>query len=106
MRVKLTALLIGSALGLTAAQAGSLDITNCDLAEFSYRYTVANADFGVVQIGSLSDETINLAPSTVDNGTATNEHDFTDEMPDRNIFVTLIDGDEITTRICSDGSAQ
>ena len=106
MRVKLTALLISSALGLNAAQAGSLEITNCDLAEFSYSYAVANADFGVLQIGSLSDESINLPPSTVDNGTATNEHDFTDEMPDRNIFVTLIDGDEITTRLCSDASAQ
>ena len=105
MRLQLTALLVGSALGLSGAQAGSLDITNCDLAEFSYNYTVANTDFGVLQIGSLTDEATNLAPSTVDIGTATNEHDFTDEMPDGNVYVTLIDGDEITTRLCSDEAA-
>lgn len=102
MRVQLTAILVGSALGLSGAQAGSLDITNCDLAEFSYRFTVANADFGFLQIGSLTDEDVNLAPSPVENGTAENEHDFTDDMPDGNIFVTLVDGDEVTTRICSD----
>ncbi|MEL0150283.1 MAG: hypothetical protein ACPHS9_04675 [Parvibaculales bacterium] len=47
-----------------------------------------------------------LEPSTVDSGNGSNTHDLSDDMPDGNVYVTLVDGDEITTRICSDANAE
>ncbi|NBR50981.1 MAG: hypothetical protein EBT87_04385 [Alphaproteobacteria bacterium] len=57
-------------------------------------------------MGSISDENVTLEPSTVDSGNGSNTHDLSDDMPDGNVYVTLVDGDEITTRICSDANAE
>ena len=51
MRVKITALILGSALGLNTAAAGTLEITNCSLADFAYTYSVENSEAGIIQIG-------------------------------------------------------
>lgn len=105
MRVKFTALILGSALGLNTATAGTLEITNCSLADFAYTYSVDNSEAGIIQIGSITDENVTIEPSTVDGGNGSNTHDLSDEMPDGNVYVTLVDGDEISTRICSDENA-
>ena len=55
-------------------------------------------------MGSLSDENISLEPSVVDMGPGSDEYDLTDVLPDANVFVTLVDGDEITTRICQESA--
>ena len=106
MRTKFTALILGSALGLSAANAGTLEITECSLTDFAYTYSVDNGATGIIQLGSISDENVTLEPSTVDSGNGSNTHDLSDDMPDGNVYVTLVDGDEITTRICSDSSAE
>lgn len=106
MRAKFTALILGSALGLSAANAGTLEITECSLTDFAYTYSVENGETGIIQIGSISDENVTLEPSTVDSGSGSNTHDLSDDMPDGNIYATLVDGDEITTRICSDDNAE
>ena len=36
----------------------------------------------------------------MDIGTGSDEYDLTDDLPDANVFEYLVDGDEITTRIC------
>ena len=104
MKAKYLVMLIGSAFALNTANAGSLEITNCSLSEFSYTYAVENGETGTIQMGSLSDENISLEPSVVDIGTGSDEYDLTDDLPDANVFVTLVDGDEITTRICQESS--
>lgn len=98
--MKISALLLGSALSIGVANSGTLEIKDCSLGNFTYDYSVTNGDNGVLQLGSLTDENISLSPSTVDAGSGSNEHDLTDDMPDSNVFVTLIDGDEIITRLC------
>ena len=105
MRVKFTALILGSALGLSAANAGTLEITECSLSDFAYTYSVENGATGIIQLGSITDENVTLEPSMVDTGNGSNTHDLTDDMPDGNVYVTLVDSDEITTRICSDEAA-
>lgn len=105
MRNKFTALILASALGMSAANAGTLEITECSLADFAYTYSVVNSEEGIIQLGSISDENVTLEPSPVDAGNGSNTHDLTDDMPDGNVYVTLVDGDEITTRICSDEAA-
>lgn len=105
MRVKFTALILGSALGLSAANAGTLEITECSLSDFAYTYSVENGATGIIQLGSITDENVTLEPSIVDTGNGSNTHDLTDDMPDGNVYVTLVDSDEITTRICSDEAA-
>ena len=102
MRTKFTALILGSALGLSAANAGTLEITECSLTDFAYTYSVDNGATGIIQLGSISDENVTLEPSTVDSGNGSNTHDLTDDMPDGNVYVSLVDGDEITTRLCSE----
>lgn len=102
MRAKFTALIFGSVLGLSAANAGTLEITECSLADFAYTYSVENGATGIIQLGSISDENVALEPSTVDSGNGSNTHDLTDDMPDGNVYVSLVDGDEITTRVCSE----
>jgi hypothetical protein len=102
MRAKFTALIFGSVLGLSAANAGTLEITECSLADFAYTYSVENGATGIIQLGSISDENVTLEPSTVDSGNGSNTHDLTDDMPDGNVYVSLVDGDEITTRLCSE----
>lgn len=104
MRPKFTALILTSALGLSAANAGTLEITECSLADFAYTYSVENGATGIIQLGSISDENVTLEPSTVDSGNGSNTHDLTDDLPDANVFVTLVDGDEITTRICQESA--
>ena len=106
MRPKFTALILTSALGLSAANAGTLEITECSLADFAYTYSVENGATGIIQLGSISDENVTLEPSTVDSGNGSNTHDLTDDLPDGNVFVTLVDGDEITTRICEEVSGE
>ena len=106
MRVKFATLILGSALGVNMATAGTLEITNCSLADFAYTYSVENSEAGIIQIGSIADENVAIEPSTVDAGNGSNTHDLSDEMPDGNIYVTLVDGDEISTRICSDENAE
>ena len=106
MRAKFTALILTSALGLSAANAGTLEITECSLTDFAYTYSVENGATAIIQLGSISDENVTLEPSTVDSGNGSNTHDLTDDMPDGNVYVTLVDGDEITTRICSDDNAE
>jgi hypothetical protein len=106
MTFKFTALILGSALALNAATAGTLEITNCSLADFAYTYSVDNSEAGTIQIGSITDENVTIEPSTVDGGNGSNTHDLSDEMPDGNVYVTLVDGDEISTRICSDENAE
>ena len=106
MRVKFTALILGSALALNTATAGTLEITNCSLADFAYTYSVDNSEAGIIQIGSITDENVTIEPSAVDGGNGSNTHDLSDEMPDGNVYVTLVDGDEISTRICSDENAE
>ena len=106
MTFKFIALVLGAALGLNAATAGTLEITECSLADFAYTYSVDNSEAGTIQIGSITDENVTLEPSTVDSGNGSNTHDLTDDVPDGNVYVTLVDGDEITTRICSDSSAE
>jgi hypothetical protein len=101
MKKHISAIAVSLMLATGAANSGTLEITNCDLSTFSYNYTVNNAQSGILQIGSLSDDTISLAPNTVDAGSSEIEHDLSDEMPDNNVYVTLVDGDEITTRLCS-----
>ena len=101
MRAKDTLLILASAFGLSAANAGTLEITECSLADFAYTYSVENSETGIIQVGSINDEIVILEPSTVDAGNGSNSHDLTDDMPDGNVYVTLVDGDEITTRICS-----
>ena len=102
MKIKYGLLVVGSFFVLNSANAGSVDITNCSLSEFSYSYTVQNSESAVIQVGSITDDTISLSPNTVGAGAGTDEYDLTDEMPDSNVYVTLIDGDEITTRLCSE----
>ena len=104
MKAKYLVMLIGSAFALNTANAGSLEITNCSLSEFSYTYAVENEETGTIQMGSLSDENISLEPSVVDMGPGSDEYDLTDDLPDGNVFVTLVDGDEITTRICQESA--
>ena len=106
MKIKYGLLVVGSFFVLNSANAGSVEITNCSLSEFSYSYNVDNGETGIIQVGSIHDDTISLSPSTVGAGVGADEYDLTDEMPDGNIYVTLIDGDEITTRLCSEGSEQ
>ena len=106
MRAKFTALILGSALGLSAANAGTLEITECSLSDFAYTYSVENGATGIIQLGSITDENVTLEPSTVDTGNGSNTHDLSDDMPDGNVYVTLVDSDEIITRICSDSSAE
>ena len=106
MRVKFATLILGSALVVNMATAGTLEITNCSLADFAYTYSVENSEAGIIQIGSITDENVSIEPSAVDAGNGSNTHDLSDEMPDGNIYVTLVDGDEITTRICSDENAE
>ena len=102
MKIKYGMLLVGSFFVLNSANAGSVEITNCSLSEFSYSYNVENGEAGIIQVGSIHDDTISLSPSTVGAGAGADEYDLSDEMPDGNIYVTLIDGDEITTRLCSE----
>ena len=106
MRVKFASLILGSALVVNMATAGTLEITNCSLADFAYTYSVENSEAGIIQIGSITDENVSIEPSAVDAGNGSNTHDLSDEMPDGNIYVTLVDGDEISTRICSDENAE
>lgn len=101
MKKHMSAIAVSLMLSAGVANGGSLEITNCDLASFAYKYSITNAQTGVLQIGSLTDDTINLSPNTVDAGSSDIEHDLSDEMPDGNVYVTLVDGDEITTRLCS-----
>ena len=105
MRVKFTTLILVSALGFSAANAGTMEITECSLSDFAYTYSVENGATGIIQLGSITDENVTLEPSTVDAGNGSNTHDLSDDMPDGNVYVTLIDGDEITTRLCSDEAA-
>ena len=105
MKIKYGLMVVGSFFVLNSANAGSVEITNCSLSEFSYSYNVENGEAGIIQVGSIHDDTISLSPSTVGAGAGADEYDLSDEMPDGNIYVTLIDGDEITTRLCSDESA-
>lgn len=102
MKAKNIVILIGSVFTLNAANAGSLEITNCSLSELSYSYSVENGETGTIQMGSLSDDSISLEPSVVDKGMGSDEYDLSDILPDSNLFVTLVDGDEITTRICAE----
>ena len=102
MKIKYGMLLVGSFFVLNSANAGGVEITKCALAECSYSYNVENGEAGIIQVGSMHDDTISLSPSTVGAGAGADEYDLTDEMPDGNIYVTLIDGDEITTRLCSE----
>ncbi len=106
MRAKFTALIFGSALGLSAANAGTLQITESTQTDNPNTYTLENPPTAIIQLGSISDENVTLEPSTVDSGNGSNTHDLTDDMPDGNVYVTLVDGDEITTRICSDDNAE
>ena len=106
MRVKFATLILGSALVVNMATAGTLEITNCSLADFAYTYSVENSEAGIIQIGSITDENVSIEPSAVDARNGSNTHDLSDEMPDGNIYVTLVDGDEISTRICSDENAE
>ena len=106
MRAKYTLLILASAFGLSAGNAGTLEITECSLTDFAYTYSVENSETGIIQMGSITDENVTLEPSTVDTGNGSNTHDLTDDMPDGNVYVTLVDGDEITTRICSDSGAK
>ena len=106
MRAKYTLLILASAFGLSAANAGTLEITECSLTDIAYTYSVENSETGIIQMGSITDENVTLEPSTVDTGNGSNTHDLTDDMPDGNVYVTLVDGDEITTRICSDSGAK
>ena len=106
MKTKNVVVVIGSVFALNAANAGSLEITNCSLSEFSYTYAVENGETGTIQMGSLTDDNISLEPSIVDIGTGSDEYDLTDDLPDANVFVTLVDGDEITTRICSEAAVE
>lgn len=106
MNIKNIVVLMSTVFVLNAANAGSLEITNCSLSEFSYTYAVENDEIGTIQMGSLNDESISLEPSVVDKGTGSDEYDLTDDLPDANIFVTLVDGDEITTRICEEVSGE
>ena len=105
MKIKYGLMVVGSFFVLNSANAGSVEITNCSLSEFSYSYNVENGEAGIIQVGSIHDDTISLSPSTVGAGAGADEYDLSDEMPDGNIYVTLIDGDEITTRLCSDEAA-
>ncbi|MGB2564421.1 MAG: hypothetical protein ACPIGE_06265 [Parvibaculales bacterium] len=91
---------------MSAANAGTLEITECSLTDFAYTYSVENGATAIIQLGSISDENVTLEPSTVDSGNGSNTHDLSDDMPDGNVYVTLVDGDEITTRICSDANAE
>jgi hypothetical protein len=102
MKIKYGLMVVGSFFVLNSANAGSVEITNCSLSEFSYSYNVENGEAGIIQVGSIHDDTISLSPSTVGAGAGADEYDLSDEMPDGNIYVTLIDGDEITTRLCSE----
>ena len=105
MKIKYGTLVVGAFFVINSANAGSVEITNCSLSEFSYSYNVENGETGIIQVGSIHDDTISLSPNTVGAGAGADEYDLTDEMPDSNIYVTLIDGDEITTRLCSDEAA-
>lgn len=105
MKIKYGLMVVGSFFVLNSANAGSVEITNCSLSEFSYSYNVENGEAGIIQVGSIHDDTISLSPNTVGAGAGVDEYDLTEEMPDGNIYVTLIDGDEITTRLCSDEAA-
>ncbi len=105
MKIKYGMLVVGSFFAINSANAGSVEITNCSLSEFSYSYNVENGETGIIQVGSIYDEAISLSPNTVEAGSGADEYDLTDEMPDSNVYVTLIDGDEITTRLCSDEAA-
>ena len=106
MKTKSLVILMSSVFAFNAANAGSLEITNCSLSEFSYTYAVENGETGTIQMGSLNEESISLEPSVVDKGTGSDEYDLTDDLPDGNVFVTLVDGDEITTRICEEVSGE
>lgn len=102
MKIKYGMLVVSAFFAINSANAGSVEITNCSLSEFSYSYNVENEETGVIQVGSTYDDTSSLTPITVDAGAGSDEYDLTERMPDGNIYVTLIDGDEITTRLCSD----
>lgn len=102
MKIKYGMLVVGAFFAINSANAGSVEITNCSLSEFSYSYNVENAETGVIQVGSIHDDTFSLSPITVGAGAGSDEYDLTDGMPDGNVYVTLIDGDEITTRLCAD----
>ena len=53
MRAKDTLLILASAFGLSAANAGTLEITECSLADFAYTYSVENSETGIIQVLSL-----------------------------------------------------
>ncbi len=105
MKIKYGILVIGAFFFINSANAGSVEITNCSLSEFSYSYNVENGETGVIQVGSITDDAISLSPNTVNAGAGADVYDLTEEMPDSNVYVTLIDDDEITTRLCSDEAA-
>ena len=106
MKIKYGMLVVGAFFVINSANAGSVEITNCSLSEFSYSYNVENGETGIIQVGSIHDDTVSLSPNTVDAGAGVDEYDLTEEMPDSNIYVTLIDGDEITTRLCSEPDSE
>ena len=85
---------------MASANAGSIEITDCEPGSLSYNYTVSQEDNAEIFINSVTNEDIDLEVINVSRGSGQLEHDFSDILPDSNNYVTLVEGNNISTSVC------